>query len=130
NEKLVMAVGPAMSSQSLDFGRLTEQYSKLTVREVISSTGGVSLAQLVATRAAIQLLTLVDARRFTRVELVPPGGGTTFHFQQVIPPTPSPAGEPSADVTLKDQTLTDSTAPLPSSRLGTFTGGRAQRHPA
>src|SRR5438132_9631091 len=101
-----------MSAQSLDFGRLTEQYSNVTVREVISSTGGVSLAQLVATRAAIQLLTLVDARRFTRVELVPPGGGTTFHFQQVVTPTPSASGEPAADITLQDPTLTDITAAL------------------
>ncbi len=125
-----MAVGPAMSAQSLDFGRLTEQYSKLTVREVISSTGGVSLAQLVATRAAIQLLTLVDARRFTRVELVPPGGGTTFHFQQVITPTPSGSGEPSADVTLQDPTLTDITAALTMFRIGTFIGDMAQRQAA
>ena len=68
-----MATVPSMSAQSLDFGRLTDEYSKLTVREVVSSTGGVALAQLVATRAAIQLLTLVDARRFARVELVPSG---------------------------------------------------------
>ncbi len=119
-----------MSAQSLDFGRLTEEYSKLTVREVISSTGGVSLAQLVATRAAIQLLTLVDARRFARVELVPPGGGTTFHFQQVVTPTPSAAGEPSADITLQDPTLTDVTAALTMFRIGTFIGDMAQRQAA
>src|SRR6266566_2312151 len=119
-----------MSAQSLDFGRLTEQYSNVTVREVISSTGGVSLAQLVATRAAIQLLTLVDARRFTRVELVPPGGGTTFHFQQVVTPTPSASGEPAADITLQDPTLTDITAPLTMFRIGTFIGDMAQRQAA
>ncbi len=119
-----------MSAQSLDFGRLTEEYSKLTVREVISSTGGVSLAQLVATRAAIQLLTLVDARRFARVELVPPGGGTTFHFQQVVTPTPSASGEPSADITLQDPTLTDVTAALTMFRIGTFIGDMAQRQAA
>jgi len=119
-----------MSAQSLDFGRLTEQYSNVTVREVISSTGGVSLAQLVATRAAIQLLTLVDARRFTRVELVPPGGGSTFHFQQVVTPTPSGSGEPSADITLQDPTLTDITAVLTMFRIGTFIGDMAQRQAA
>ncbi len=119
-----------MSAQSLDFGRLTEEYSKLTVREVISSTGGVSLAQLVATRAAIQLLTLVDARRFARVELVPPGGGTTFHFQQVVTPTPSASGEPSSDITLQDPTLTDVTAALTMFRIGTFIGDMAQRQAA
>ncbi len=119
-----------MSAQSLDFGRLTEEYAKLTVREVISSTGGVSLAQLVATRAAIQLLTLVDARRFARVELVPPGGGTTFHFQQVVTPTPSASGEPSADITLQDPTLTDITAALTMFRIGTFIGDMAQRQAA
>ncbi len=119
-----------MSAQSLDFGRLTEEYSKLTVREVISSTGGVSLAQLVATRAAIQLLTLVDARRFARVELVPPGGGTTFHFQQVVTPTPTAAGEPASDITLQDPTLTDVTAALTMFRIGTFIGDMAQRQAA
>ncbi len=119
-----------MSAQSLDFGRLTEQYSKVSVREVISSTAGVSLAQLVATRAAIQLLTLVDARRFCRVELVPPGGGTTFHFQQVVAPTPSASGEPSADITLQDPTVTDITAALTMFRIGTFVGDMAQRQAA
>ncbi len=119
-----------MSAQSLDFGRLTEEYSKLTVREVISSTGGVSLAQLVATRAAIQLLTLVDARRFTRVELVPPGGGTTFHFQQIVTPTPSAAGEPTADITLQDPSLLDIAATLTMFRIGTFVGDMAQRQAA
>src|SRR5437879_6833615 len=125
-----MATGPSMSAQSLDFGRLTDEYSKLTLREVISSTGGVSLAQLVATRAAIQLLTLVDARRFTRVELVPPGGGTTFHFQQVVAPTPSASGEPAADITLQDPTLTDVTAALTMFRIGTFIGDMTQRQAA
>ena len=119
-----------MSAQSLDFGRLTEEYSNLTVREVISSTSGVSLAQLVATRAAIQLLTLVDARRFARVELVPPGGGSTFHFQQVVTPTPSASGEPSSDITLQDPTLTDITAALTMFRVGTFIGDMAQRQAA
>ncbi len=119
-----------MSAQSLDFGRLTEEYSKLTVREVISSTSGVALAQLVATRAAIQLLTLVDARRFCRVELVPPGGGTTHHFQKVVSVAPSASGEPSADITLQDPTLTDVTAALTMFRIGTFVGDMAQRQAA
>ncbi len=118
-----------MSAQSLDFGRLTEEYGNLTVREVISSTSGVSLAQLVATRAAIQLLTLVDARRFARVELVPPGGGSTFHFQQVVAPAGS-TGEPSSDISLTDPTLTDITAALAVFRIGTFIGDMAQRQAA
>ncbi len=119
-----------MSAQSLDFGRLTEEYSKLTVREVISSTAGVALAQLVATRAAIQLLTLVDARRFARVELVPAGGGTTHHFQKVVTVAPSASGEPSLDITLQDETLTDVTAALTMFRIGTFVGDMAQRQAA
>ncbi len=119
-----------MSAQSLDFGRLTEEYSKLTVREVVSSTAGVALAQLVATRAAIQLLTLVDARRFARVELVPAGGGTTHHFQKVVTVAPSASGEPSVDVTLQDPTLTDVTAALTMFRIGTFVGDMAQRQAA
>src|SRR5437016_9863221 len=113
-----------MSAQSLDFGRLTEQYSNVTVREVISSTGGVSLAQLVATRAAIQLLTLIDARRFTRTELVPPGGGTTWHFQKVVVPTAmASTGFTEVDfanavqtftgtITMQNPTLTDITVGL------------------
>src|SRR5947209_16859181 len=104
--------GQGMSAQTLDFGRLQDQYSGLTVREVlVSGTSNLSLAQLVATRAAIQLLTLVDARRFTRTELVPPGGGTTYHFQKVVTPvTTQTGGEPSAtDITLTDPTLTDVT---------------------
>ena len=127
---MAIAVGPSMSAQSLDFGRLTEEYSKLTVREVISSTSGVALAQLVATRAAIQLLTLVDARRFCRVELVPPGGGTTHHFQKVVSVAPTASGEPSADITLQDPTLTDVTAALTMFRIGTFVGDMAQRQAA
>ncbi len=119
-----------MSAQSLDFGRLTEEYSKLTVREVVSSTAGVALAQLVATRAAIQLLTLVDARRFARVELVPAGGGTTHHFQKIVTPTASAAGEPTADITLQDPSLTDVTAALTMFRIGTFVGDMAQRQAA
>jgi len=119
-----------MSAQSLDFGRLTEEYSKLTVREVISSTSGVALAQLVATRAAIQLLTLVDARRFCRVELVAPGGGTTHHFQKVVAVAPTASGEPSADITLQDPTLTDVTSALTMFRIGTFIGDMAQRQAA
>ncbi len=119
-----------MSAQSLDFGRLTDEYSKLTVREVISSTSGVALAQLVATRAAIQLLTLVDARRFCRVELVPSGGGTTHHFQKVVTPVAGAAGEPSSDISLQDPTLTDVTAALTMFRIGTFVGDMAQRQAA
>src|SRR5881397_1228872 len=125
-----MATGPSMSAQSLDFGRLTDEYSKLTVREVVSSTGGVALAQLVATRAAIQLLTLVDARRFARVELVPSGGGTTHHFQKVQAVAASASGEPSSDISLQDETLTDVTAALTMFRIGTFIGDMAQRQAA
>lgn len=119
-----------MSAQSLDFGRLTEEYSKLTVREVISSTSGVALAQLVATRAALQLLTLTDARRFCRVELVSPGGGTTHHFQKVVTVAPTASGEPSADISLQDPALTDVTAALTMFRIGTFIGDMAQRQAA
>src|SRR5712692_9215952 len=119
-----------MSAQSLDFGRLTEEYSKLTVREVISSTGGVSLAQLVATRAAIQLLTLVDARRFARVELVPSGGGTTHHFQKVQAVAAGASGEPAADISLQDPTMTDVSAQLTMFRIGTFISDMAQRQAA
>jgi hypothetical protein len=125
-----MATGPSMSAQSLDFGRLTDEYSKLTVREVVSSTGGVALAQLVATRAAIQLLTLVDARRFARVELVPSGGGTTHHFQKVQAVTASSSGEPTSDITLQDPTMTDVTAQLTMFRIGTFVSDMAQRQAA
>jgi hypothetical protein len=129
---MALAIGPGMSAQSLDFGRLTEDYSKLTVREVISSTSGVSLAQLVATRAAIQLLTLVDARRFARVELVAPGGGSTWHFQKVVAVAPTSSGEPvsGTDITLQDPTLTDVTAVLNMFRIGTFVGDMAQRQAA
>src|SRR5262245_52703199 len=125
-----IAIGSSMSAQSLDFGRLTEEYSKLTVREIISSTSGVALAQLVATRAAIQLLTLVDARRFARVELVPPGGGTTHHFQKVVTVAPGASGEPSSDISLQDETLSDVTAALTMFRIGTFIGDMAQRQAA
>lgn len=119
-----------MSAQSLDFGRLTEKYANVTVREVLSSTAGVSLAQLVATRAAIQLLTLVDARRFCRVELVPPGGGSVFHFQKVVTQVPSASGEPAADITLQDETGTDVTGTLVMFRVGSFISDMAQRQAA
>lgn len=67
----------------LDFAKLTEQYAKITIRELTTGTAGVSFAQLVAVRAAIQMLTKKDAREFCRLEMVPSGGGLTYHFQKL-----------------------------------------------
>ena len=120
----------------------TQDYSKLTVREVIASTSNLSLAQLVATRAAIQLLTLIDARRFCRTELVPPGGGTTWHFQKVVVPTAmASTGYTEIDysnvvqsftntVTFQNPTLTDITVNLAIFPAGTFVSDLAQRQSA
>ncbi len=121
---------------------MNQDYSKLTVREVISSTSNLSLAQLVATRAAIQLLTLIDARRFCRTELVPPGGGTTWHFQKVVVPTTmASTGFAEVDfagavqsftstITLRNPTLTDITVALTIFPAGTFVSDLAQRQSA
>jgi len=133
---------PGYAPQSLDFGRMTEDYNKLTVREVIASTSNLSLAQLVATRAAIQLLTLIDARRFTRTELVPPGGGTTWHFQKVVVPTAmASTGFTEVDfanavqtftgtITMQNPTLTDITVGLTIFPSATFVSDLAQRQSA
>jgi len=133
---------PGYNAQSTDFGNYTQDYSKLTVREVVAGTGNLSLAQLVATRAAIQLLTLIDARRFCRTELVPPGGGTTWHFQKVVVPT-AMASKGFAEVdfantiqtftgtiTMQNPTLTDITAALTIFPAATFVSDLAQRQSA
>jgi hypothetical protein len=119
-------------SSGLDFAKLAEQYGKLTVREITSGTSGLALAQLVAARAAIQLATLVDARRFSRTELVPPGGGKTYHFQRVAVPASSFEGAltEGTDLTAADVTLGDVTATLTVGAVRTDVSDIAQRQAA
>lgn len=59
-----------------------EQFGNLSIMEAMNTgTSTISMAQLVSTRAAFQMLTKVDARNFCRLENVPPGGGMTYHIQ-------------------------------------------------
>lgn len=119
-------------ASGLDFAKLAEQYGKLTVREITSGTSGLALAQLVAARAAIQLATLVDARRMARVELVPPGGGKVYHFQKIAVPASSfeAALTEGTDLTAADVTLTDVTATLTVGAVRTDVSDIAQRQAA
>ena len=112
-------IGAQVYPTTYDMGLLSEDYSRYTVRELISTTSGVGLATLVATRAAMQLLTLVDDRRWGRVELVPPGGGTTHNFQKLIVATGSVGEVDPATVT---NTVTDVTGTLstPSATIKQF----------
>jgi hypothetical protein len=119
------------SAGGLDFKALAEQYGKLTVREITSGTSGLALAQLVAARAAIQLATLVDARQFCRVELVPPGGGKTYHFQKVaVPDSFEGTLTEGSDFTAVDLTLGDITATLTVGVARTDVSDIAQRQAA
>jgi hypothetical protein len=121
----------AASAGGLDFKSLAEQYGKLTVREITSGSSGLALAQLVAARAAIQLATLVDARKFCRVEMVPPGGGKTYHFQRVaVPDTFESTLSEGADVSAVDATLADVTATLAIGVVRTDISDLAQRQAA
>lgn len=121
----------AASAGGLDFKALAEQYGKLTVREITSGTSGLALAQLVAARAAIQLATLVDARQFCRMEMVPPGGGKTYHFQIVQIPTSFEATyNESGDISATDTTLNDITATLQIIAVRTDISDLAQRQAA
>ncbi|MEM3617894.1 MAG: hypothetical protein QXK47_02335 [Candidatus Bathyarchaeia archaeon] len=122
----------AASAGGLDFKALAEQYGKLTVREIVSGTSGLALAQLVAARAAIQLATLVDARQFCRVEMVPPGGGKTYHFQVVKVPDSFEAvyGETGSDISATDANLSDVTATLQIIAVRTDISDLAQRQAA
>jgi hypothetical protein len=120
-------------SSGLDFAKLSEQYGKFTVREIVSGTGGLALAQLVAARAAIQLATLVDARRFCRTELVPAAGGTKYHFQRVsIPAAASFEATMTelSDISATDVTLNDVQATLIVGAVRTDISDLAQRQAA
>jgi len=133
---------PSYNAQSLDFGRQTEDYSNITLREIVAGTSNLSLAQLVATRAAIQLLTLIDGRRFCRTELVPPGGGKLWHFQKVqVPTAMTSTGFTEVDFTgavqtftgtvqMNNPTLTDVQATLAVFPAATFVSDLAQRQSA
>ncbi len=118
------------SATGLDFAKLAEKYGNLTVREVTSSTGGLALAQLVAARAALQLLTLVDARTFSRVEQVPPGGGKTFHFQKVVAVASSGPLTEGTDLVAQDLTFADVTSLIQVFAIRTDVSDLAQRQAA
>ena len=111
---------------------MAEQYGKLTVREITSGSSGLAFAQLVAARAAIQLATLVDARKFCRVEMVPPGGGKTYHFQKVAVPDTGFEGQltEGSDLSAVDASLADVTATLVVGAVRTDISDLAQRQAA
>jgi len=132
--KIKMAFNISATAGGLDFKSLAEQYGVRTVREVVSSTGGLALAQMVAARAGIQLATLVDARQLCRVDQVPPGGGVTYHFQFVqIPAAGSfeaTVSNEAADITATDATLSDAQATLAIIGVRTDVSDLAQRQAA
>ena len=80
-------------------------------KELTTGTSGLSLAQLVASAAEIQMRTLADARKLCRTELVPAQGGMVYHFQfaQAVAGTTLTEGN---DVSAVDITLADKTATL------------------
>jgi hypothetical protein len=102
-------------SGEVNFKEIAEKYGRQTVKEMMTSTSGLALAQLVAARAAIQLLTRVDARELCRRELIPPGAGMTHHFQFIKIPADLGAQRSeslSVDATAKDLELEDKDATL------------------
>ena len=107
-----IATGYAVKTD--EYKAIVEKNKDFTVKEMTTSTSGLSLAQLVATRAAIQMLVLVDARKLCRTELVPERGGMVYHFQKVVVPALATSGTltEGSDLTPTELTLTDVTATL------------------
>jgi len=127
-----MAFNISATAGGLDFKALAEQYGTRTVREVVSGTSGLALAQMVAARAGIQLATLVDARQICRIDQVPPGGGVTYHFQFVqIPSTfEATVTNEAADLSATDTNLSDAQATLVIIGVRTDVSDLAQRQAA
>lgn len=125
------------------FADLAKQYGKMTVAaaakipvtEVNSGTSNLAFPVMVAARAALQLATLVDARQFCRTEMIPEGGGTTYHFQYVTMPSnwvPSSniaayTGAGSSDITAYDPTFADKSAAVATYPVRTFVEDKTQR---
>jgi len=101
-----------------DYKNVLESNKEVTIKELTTGTSGLSLAQLVATRAAMQMLTLMDARKLCRTENVPERGGMVYHFQKaVVVPFTGGTGstdvlDESTDLNTTDITLTDVTVTL------------------
>ena len=107
-----VATGYAVNGD--EYKAIVEKNKDATIKEMTTSTSGLSLAQLVATRASIQMLVLVDARKLCRSELVPVNGGMVYHFQKVVVPALANSGTltEGSDLTATELTLTDITATL------------------
>jgi hypothetical protein len=127
-------IGAQVYPTTYDMGLMAEDYSRYTVRELISTTSGVGLATLVATRAAMQLLTLIDDRRWTRTELVPPGGGTAHNFQKLIAATGTVGevdpGTVTNAITNSTETLSNPSATIKQFAIRTGIDDLAQRQAA
>lgn len=125
------------------FYELGQQYGKLTVaqaanlrlvQEVNAATSNLAFPVMVAARAALQLATLVDARQFCRTEMIPEGGGLTYHFQYVTMPSnwstsniSAYTGAGSSDITANDPTFTDVSATVATYPARTFVEDKVQR---
>jgi phage baseplate assembly protein W len=103
--------GLAKADASFDFKPVMEKWKDSTFRELTTGTSGLSLAQLVASAAEIQMRTLADARKICRTELVPERGGMVYHFQFAQAVAGSTLTE-GTDATAVDITLADKTATL------------------
>jgi hypothetical protein len=98
----------AFVTEKMNIRELARQVGNKRFNEIISSTSGLTMPQLVAARVAMQMLTLVDARRFCRVEPVPENGGMVYHFQYAAVPTnQGQTLSQGNDVNAVDLSLTD-----------------------
>ena len=100
-----------------DYKACLETNKTATIRE-LTTASNISMAQLVASKASVQMLTLMDARKLCRTENVPERGGMTYHFQKAAG-LPFTGGQGSSDTLTEgtdlnttDITLTDVTVTL------------------
>jgi len=134
------AGGSSFFDLSKQYGRLSvQQAAQTAIKEMNTGTANAAFPVMVSARAALQLATLVDARQFCRTELLPEGGGITYHWQYIKQPTawlpPSLGGtgiQPyttsgTADVTAVDLPLLDKSSAVATYPARTFVEDKFQR---
>jgi hypothetical protein len=132
--------GAGFADLARQYGKMTvAQAAKLLVTEVNTGTNNLAFPVLVSARAALQLATLIDARQFCRTEMIPEGGGLTYHFQYITQPAgwlpvalggtgiSAYTGAGSTDISATDPTFADKSATVATYPARTFVEDKAQR---
>jgi len=104
-------ISQGIADPSFDFSEALKNFRDHTFRELTTGSSGLSLAQLVASAAEVQMLTLADARSICRIENIPERGGMEYHFQYALAVAGGSLTE-GTDLTASDITLGDETATL------------------